>query len=127
MSRFEFRYLFDGKLCDVVTIDFNKEHVYILADDKCAIRVKLKAENLFQSIGKRDKNGTLIYEGDIVHKKYNKDHRGNKMYSTVVFCQQYAEYQLSDENGLHRIPANSDSLEIVGNICKNPEIKKGVQ
>jgi len=32
MSRFEFRYLFDGKLCDVVTIDFNKEHVYILAD-----------------------------------------------------------------------------------------------
>lgn len=49
------------------------------------------------------------------------------MYSTVVFCQQYAEYQLSDENGLHRIPANSDSLEIVGNICKNPEIKKGVQ
>lgn len=66
MDRFIFKYLFDGKLHDVVAIDFNNEYVFILVDSRKPIKVTFKKENLKQSAGIRAKDGTLIFEGDIL-------------------------------------------------------------
>lgn len=86
-------------------------------------------DGLIQCTGLKDKNGKLIYEGDIVYKKGNKDHKGNKMFSTVVWCSMYAEFNISDENGLHRMPSNPNNVEIIGNIYESPELleKNNVQ
>lgn len=77
---------------------------------------------VMQCTGLSDKNSKLIYEGDIVYKKGNKDHKGNKMFSIVVWCSMYAEFNISDENGLHRMPSNSNNVEVIGNIYENPEL-----
>ena len=66
MDRFIFKYLFDGKLHDVVAIDFNNGCVFILIDSRKPIKTTLKLENLKQSTGIRAKDGTLIFEGDIL-------------------------------------------------------------
>lgn len=81
--------------------------------------------NLIQCTGIKDKNGKLIYEGDIVYKKGSKDWQKNKLYSKVVYDEMYGHFDLSDENGIHNIPMNRDNIEVVGNVYENPELVKG--
>lgn len=78
-----------------------------------------------QCTGLKDKNGKLIYEGDILYKKGTKNHKGEKMYSEVIWDQMYAEFNISDDNGMHRMPSNSNNIEIIGNIYENPELLQG--
>lgn len=77
---------------------------------------------LMQCTGLKDKSDRLIFEGDIIYKKGTKNHRGEKMYSEVVWDQMYAEFNISDDNGMHRMPSNSNNIEIIGNIYENPEL-----
>ena len=77
---------------------------------------------LMQCTGLKDKNNTLIFEGDIIYKKGTKNHKGEKMYSEVIWDQMYAEFNISDDNGMHRMPSNSNNIEIIGNIYENPEL-----
>ena len=78
--------------------------------------------NLMQCTGLKDKSDRLIFEGDIIYKKGTKNHRGEKMYSEVVWDQMYAEFNISDDNGMHRMPSNSNNIEVIGNIYENPEL-----
>lgn len=77
---------------------------------------------LMQCTGLKDKNGKLIYEGDIIYKKGSKNWKKEKMYSKVVWCEVYAEFNISDEDGLHRMPSNPNNVEVLGNIYENPEL-----
>ena len=77
---------------------------------------------LMQCTGLKDKNNTLIFERDIIYKKGTKNHKGEKMYSEVIWDQMYAEFNISDDNGMHRMPSNSNNIEIIGNIYENPEL-----
>lgn len=80
---------------------------------------------LMQCTGLKDKNDRLIYEGDIIYKKGTKNYKGQKMYSEVIWDQMYAEFNISDDNGLHRMPSNSNNIEIIGNIFENPKLLQG--
>ena len=80
-----------------------------------------------QATGRKDKNGNLIFENDIVYKKGNKDYKGNKLNSQVVFSQHLCGYCLTDENGIHNIPVNSANIEIVGNIYENRDLVKYIE
>ena len=85
---------------------------------------KINDAVLIQCTGQEDKNSQLIYEGDIVHKKGDKDYKNEKLNSVVIHSQNGCSYYLSNENGLHRIPANSQNLEVLGNIFEDFELQK---
>ena len=80
--------------------------------------------NLIQCTGLKDKNGKLIYEGDIIYKKGSKDYKKEKMYSRVCWDSMYAQFNISDKNGMHQMPSNSNNIEVIGNIYENSELLK---
>ena len=96
----------------------------------CDVKGKVTAHLVYQphyivmqSTGLKDKNGQLIYEGDVVYRKGLKRYNGEKLYSKVVWDEMYAAFVLSDEGGFHRMPSNLSKTEIVGNIYQNNEFK----
>ena len=80
---------------------------------------------LQQCTGLKDKNGTLIYEGDVVFKKGSKNWKNEKLLSKVIWSSNSAAFMISDENGLHQMPMNSNNIEILGNIYETPELIGG--
>lgn len=85
--------------------------------------------------GLKDKNGKLIYEGDIVREYF-----GETGTYQVVFCKYTARFEfanLDDEDydwqmysqqfeGMAEHQGISTDLEIIGNIHENPELVGGV-
>lgn len=128
-DRFRFR-LFDTRnqemIYDVQQSQFNyHKNAYDLPLLEGAMLNEPHIIKLMQCTGLKDKSDRLIFEGDIIYKKGTKNHRGEKMYSEVVWDQMYAEFNISDDNGMHRMPSNSNNIEIIGNIYENPELLQG--
>lgn len=77
---------------------------------------------VLQHTNKTDKNGKTIVEGDIIYKKGSKNWKNEKLLSKVIWSSDSAAFMISDENGLHQMPMNSNNIEILGNIYENKEL-----
>ena len=82
---------------------------------------QMPADFIEQCTGLKDKNGKLIYEGDIL--KYF----GNKI--AVVFDNDSPSFKLRGTDGayygqLHQHSINCFGFEVIGNIHENPELLK---
>ena len=94
-------------------------------------------ENIMQFTGLHDKNGTEIYEGDIL--KYTFDNpdsiyaneNGLKVRINKVFWQEWrSSFALGSKmanNDLFNYVRNGNRVEVIGNIHDNPELLNEVK
>lgn len=128
-DRFKFRYLFDKKLYEVVLIDFKFNNIYLKIDDKYPLHTKFDDRKLVQCTGLKDKNGKLIYEGDIVKIwKFSKDLFGNDK-RVIKWNGARCGFRLYtiDEykRGMELCPqsmVNVTTIEVIGNVYENSEL-----
>lgn len=138
-DRFKFRYNNNNKIYDVFAIDFFHSTGQIVSlDRKETLMCKINLDNLIQCTGLKDKNGKLIYEGNVVKyfcpAEYCSDglHKCPECYSgengSVYYDEDLAMYEYrskSDECPLTDNINTEEDLEIIGNIYETPELLKG--
>lgn len=89
--------------------------------------VTIKPDKILQSTGLKDKNGKLIYEGDIVRFKNNVTIKGSKTHiATVEHNEAFNAFMYhADCIGLYTVNKAQNEqfdVEVIGNIYENPEL-----
>lgn len=137
-DRFKFKYFWDNKMYDVMSYDLEANTVTINTDETHFLTVGHKETdftNLVQCTGLKDKNGKLIYEGDIL--RVNTGSRDTSGYGVVEYLQCGCEFVingfLDNPSGYH--PRKKGEFfqklqewlvtEVIGNVFENPELLKG--
>ena len=85
-------------------------------------------DTLGEYTGLTDKNGTRIFEGDII-KQVIPHNLVQPFIFTVNWCEECAMFVLpcitNDAFESDFTVMRSDEIEVIGNICDNPELLKG--
>lgn len=127
-DRFKFRVFHTptNSMCDVVCLNCLSQNEIVIANYKktnsCAY-VSWGECIILQCTGLKDKNGRLIFEGDIV--KHNNQYiRVNPL--IVKYCEDYCGIFLFEPNNKNKYAIYSESIEyeVIGNIYENPELLK---
>lgn len=118
------------QMCQVESLRFDGNGVYtaVLIDEPFYDRRIVEADEIAieQYTGLKDKNGTEIFEGDIV--KYYPHHRGVPY--RVYWADKSAKFLIgrdgvigqSFSDIMHNLNTGRIALEVVGNIHENPEL-----
>lgn len=120
-DRFKFR-IWDKKQKKLAYPNDNPYHNmemvnYLLFVNNSNLKWDINNYELMQCTGLKDKNGELIYEGDIV-KLYNQNYK-------IIYEQRGAYFGLyiskNETYYLNDINTQTSNMEIIGNIYENPE------
>lgn len=129
--RFKFRYLYQNKLREVIDLDFDNEYITVRTSPYETVSTGLELKNLMQCTGLKDKNGKLIYEGDIVKLTNINDNEFVEI-RQVIFKDCAFQFTLPNSTQVDR-PLycwainylnhyKHINLEILGNIYENTEL-----
>lgn len=95
----------------------------IITQQDIHIQIEPKDGVIMQCTGLKDKNGKLIYEGDIIN-IWCKNFTKNQI-SEVKFCKERAAFTFDYNTDLCNIvPCTMEKteIEVIGNIYENPEL-----
>ncbi len=107
------------KMLPVKIIDFNRNTITVDYGEKTIPRFNtfdMKNFELMQYTGLKDKNGTEIYEGDIIF-------RPNEV-GRIEFSED-GSFLIRFPHHLARLNATWEPIEVIGNIYDNPELLGG--
>lgn len=144
-DRFKFR-LYDKAIGEMVydvcvgfIKDYGKTDDWVCADTSCGQITyrgdRLKDIVLMQCTGLKDKNGKLIYEGDIVSVKikvqdsfYEDEYYFENYKGEIIFEKGEIAIDVIDTTK-HPISLyyNTKDCEVIGNIYENPELLEDIQ
>ena len=123
-DRFKFRYVYENKVYDAAKLDLLWEEVQVDKYDHVdTYSLALAPGSLLQCTGLKDKNGTLIYEGDIVN-------FGEEIYK-VVYRTEWACFVIqaptssTNTQTINTVETQTCHMEVIGNIYENPELFEG--
>ncbi|MCX4357479.1 MAG: YopX family protein [Oscillospiraceae bacterium] len=112
--------------CDLSRI--NSVDNYFIEDIQSKWLWRVDTETLGECTGLHDKNGTLIFEGDIV--EINHPYNGMSIHKVVLddFCWNLEGFYAScfDYPSL-AFSEGTEYMTVIGNIHDNPELLKGVE
>lgn len=120
-DRFKFRYLKDNKIYEVLNIDFDRLWIDISISEELACHCKLDYTKLMQCTGLKDKNGKLIYEGDVIK-------RANAMNQQYTIAWNDKGFWSASGHALSFcVETIMKDYEVIGNIYENPELLEDEQ
>ena len=133
IDRFKFRYNYNNKIYDVFAIDFFHSTGQIVSlDRKETLMCKINLDNLIRCTGLKDKNGKLIYEGDILKytskptntQKNNPEYKPFAENYSVVWEDFYTGYNLRSKEKVNcfNLGIMTEDCEVIGNIYETPEL-----
>ncbi len=119
-----------NEMADVLSIDFNTEDAYIKWKDGLQETRDFSEVELMQFTGLYDKNGTEIYEGDIVKVSTDNFREDTIHFIKYGIDQDYPAFDIepcldyAESNSLQYLMVWKDvyTIEIIGNIHDNPEL-----
>lgn len=83
---------------------------------------EVNPETVGQYTGLTDKNGTKIFEGDIVKHDFGKEQIGTQ-YALVKYSKKYTSFIIEPLNDW--MYCDKSDCKVIGNIYDNPELLKG--
>lgn len=90
--------------------------------DCCNYQLEGQPVTLMQYIGRKDKDGSKIFEGDIVITTDNRWNEGEKEMRGVVELSGHKWIGRRKGNKAQNISMKSIDLKVIGNIFANPEL-----
>ena len=119
-DRFRFRYSYNNHIYNVLGIDFDfsRAVLHSLVGTE-TLMCKINLDNLIPCTGKRDRNGILIYEGDIVKIFHVSGTMQGKYFFDVV---EWNDLRRRFDTKNYGIIDDDDVYEVIGNIYENPEL-----
>ena len=110
----------ENKVVDVKELSFKYDEVVYETGRYTEVR-RFRDVEFMQSTGLKDKNGTEIYEGDIV--QHSEKPNPCFSYPFKVIQARTGEWRLDNFRcGTVLAFSNQDELEVLGNIYENPEL-----
>ena len=116
-DRFKFRVYYKphNKVYNVICLNCDRQKEIIIEYNGSTALVEWENCEIMQSTGLHDKNGKLIYEGDIV--QFPNPYEENKIFRQIVEWQ-----ELALTIGYSFTPFTALTVEVIGNIYENPEL-----
>lgn len=108
-------YRTNGELCDYITVPRLDE--YIIPSPKYVV----DASTIGQYTGLKDRNGTKIFEGDIVKKFWF----GKMSIYQIYYDNGLASFIGRASMKITTFDYDSEEIEVIGNIYDNPELLGG--